>query len=56
MARNSLAAPEDWRIENDLRTLLEAEKIQKDPKRLKAARELAKKKPEDMMSIAAEKD
>lgn len=26
----------DWRAESDLRTLVEAEKIKKDPKRLKA--------------------
>jgi len=32
----------DWRAEDDLRTLIEAEKIKQDPKRLKPA--MAKKK------------
>lgn len=36
------AEHEDWEAENDLRSLIEAEKIKADPKRLKAA--MAKKK------------
>lgn len=43
----------EWRVEDDLRTLLEAEKIKKDSKRMKAVKELAKKKMEDMMHVAS---
>lgn len=34
----------DWRAREDMRTLMEAEKIKKDPKRLAAAKACAKKK------------
>lgn len=48
---SSMAAQEaDWQTESDLRTLIECEKIEKDPKRFKAAKDLAKKK---MMEVAA---
>lgn len=45
------AIPSDqhWRVEGDLSTLMEAEKIKSDPKRLAAAQALAKEK---MMAVA----
>lgn len=33
----SIMSDNDWRAEDDLRTLIEAEKIKKDAKRIKAA-------------------
>ena len=42
----------DWRAEDDMRTLMEADKIKKDAKRLKAAKDLARKKLEGMKCIA----
>lgn len=45
-----------WRAESDLRTLIEAEQIEKDPKRIKAARELAKEKMLEVAAVAAESD
>ena len=44
----------DWRVEGDLSTLLEAEKIEKDPKRMAKVRALAKQKMLDVAVIAAE--
>lgn len=43
-----------WKVEQDLHTLMEAEKIEKDPKRLKAAQDCAKHKLLEMAGIAAE--
>ena len=58
MAKNkltSMAEQEDeWRAESDLRTLMEAEAIEKDPKRLKAAQAMARKKLLDLAGIAKE--
>ena len=45
---------DDWRAESDLRTMIECEQIEKDPKRLKAAQDLAKKRLMEMASIASE--
>ena len=45
---------DDWQVESDLRTLMEAEKIEKDPKRFEKAKALAKKKLLEVASIAAE--
>lgn len=44
-----------YRAQSDLSTLLEAEEINKDPKRLKAARVLAKERVTAMKTVAAEK-
>lgn len=49
-----MAEERDWRAENDLRCLMDCEKIEKDPKRLKAARELAKKQLLDLAAVASE--
>lgn len=48
------AAEDDWQVESDLRTLCEAEKIEKDSKRMAKVTALAKKKMMDMASIASE--
>jgi hypothetical protein len=42
----------DWRTESDLSTLQAAEAIERDPKRFKAAQELAKKKLVELGCIA----
>lgn len=47
-------AETDWRTESDLSTLMEAEKIEKDPKRLAAAQKLAKSKLLPLAAIASE--
>lgn len=49
-----VASETDWRVESDLNTLLEAERIQKDPKRLLAAQKLAKSKVMPLAAIASE--
>lgn len=41
-----------WQAEQDMRTLMEAEQIKRDPKRLKAAKEAAKKKLEEAKAVA----
>ena len=46
----------EWRAECDMRSLMEAEKIKADPKRMKAARELAKKKMMEVASVATDED
>lgn len=59
MARsNSVAAvsENDWRVEGDLNTLLEAKKIEADPKRMAKVRALAKQKMLDVASVAGDKD
>jgi hypothetical protein len=45
-----------YQVESDLRTLQEAEAIEKDPKRFKAAQELAKKKLVELASVVSDKD
>jgi len=42
-----------YQIEDDLRTLCRAKEIQADSKRLKAAKELAKKKMKEMESVSS---
>jgi len=39
---------DEWELEGCLRSLIEAEKIQKDPKKLKAILKIAKKKMGDL--------
>lgn len=45
---------EEWRAEADLHTLMEAEKIKADPKRMAKVRALAQKKMMEVASIASE--
>lgn len=55
MARGiAVNTPADWQTERDLETLIECEKIEKDPKRLAKAQALAKKRMMDMAAVAAE--
>lgn len=59
MAKKSVSAMndmEDWQTESDLRTLMDCEKIEKDPKRYKAAKDLAKKKLLEMAAVASDSD
>lgn len=59
MAKNAtieLSGSDSWRVESDLNTLLEAEKIEKDPKRMSKVRALAKQKMLDVAAIASECD
>lgn len=50
MAKLSAVTPgeDDWKTENDLRTLIDAEKIKGDKKRLKKALDLAARKKKEM--------
>jgi hypothetical protein len=50
----ALTDENEWRVESDLRTLIEAEQIEKDPKRMKMVRALAKKRMLEVASVAAE--
>lgn len=47
-------AEDDWQAESDLRTMIECEKIEADPKRLAKVQALAKKRMMEVASIAAE--
>lgn len=47
---------ERWQAESDMRTLVEAQQIRKDPKRLKAAQEVAKKKLLEVAVVAGDDD
>lgn len=49
---------DEWRAQDDMRTLVEAEKIKKDPKRFAAARACAKKQYDAMEAsgLAGKKD
>lgn len=51
---NAIKSEDDWQVESDLRTLMEAEAIEKDPKRLAKAQSLAKSKLLDLASVASE--
>lgn len=50
MAR-SIGMDKEWQAEDDMRTLVRAEEIRKDPKRLKAAQQLAKKRAEELNAL-----
>ncbi len=54
MAKSICTPSEDWRVESDLNTLIECEKIEKDPKRLAKAQALAKKRMLEVAAVAAE--
>ena len=47
---------DDWEAEADLRTMLECEKIERDPRRMAAMQNLAKARLLDLASIASESD
>ena len=52
----ALVGSDDWQTEDDLRTLVRAREIEKDPKRMKAAQELAKKKMVEVAAVASHTD
>lgn len=45
---------DDWQVESDLRTMIECEKIEADPKRLAKVQAMAKQRMMDMAAIATE--
>lgn len=58
MAKNATPSKEmnDWQVEEDLRTLIRAKEVEKDPKRMKAAQDLAKKKMMEVAAVASDTD
>jgi len=59
MAKKSVVTikpDEEWQVEADLRCLLEAEKIEADPKRMAKVRALAQKKMMEVAKVASEED
>lgn len=59
MAKNGNAiakvrAEDDWQAESDLRTVIECEKIEKDPARMKRVRALAKARLLEVASVASD--
>lgn len=52
----SIKDDERWRVEHDLETLMNAEKIKADPKRLAKAQALAKQKMMEAASVASSVD
>jgi pyocin large subunit-like protein len=54
-----MAPDDDWKVESDLRSLMEAEQVRRDPKRLAKAQALAKRKMVEAAAVAggaADKD
>ena len=51
---SNAALESDWRTDSDLRTLMDAAAIRKDPKRYKAAQELAKTRMMEVAAIASD--
>ncbi|MCC3679233.1 hypothetical protein LLE81_00290 [Staphylococcus epidermidis] len=49
--KSKAAVQDDWQIEDDIRTLLRAKEIQRDPKRMAAVRKLAQQKVADMKNL-----
>lgn len=45
---------EEWRVEDDMRTLMNAKEIQADPKRMAKVKALARKKLEHVASVLGE--
>lgn len=45
------AEERDWQAESDLRTLIEAEKVKSDPKRLKAAMKKKREMKKDLDNV-----
>jgi hypothetical protein len=48
-----ISEDEEWRVESDLRTLMDAEKIRRDPKRLAKAKALAKARMLEAAAVAS---
>jgi hypothetical protein len=50
----SIKPDEEWRVEDDMRTLMNAKEIQADPKRMAKIKALARKKLESVASVLSE--
>jgi hypothetical protein len=48
------SSDDDWQAESDLRTLIDAEKIEADPKRYARAKALAKRRMMEVAKVASE--
>lgn len=48
----SISQDEEWRVESDLRTLMDADCIKKDPKRMAKCKAMAKKKMMESAAVA----
>lgn len=51
----SISMDKEWQAEEDMRTLVRAEEVRKDPKRLKAAQAMAKKRADELKALTPEK-
>ena len=51
MKKSAVSPSQDWEIEEDMRTLMRAREIQRDPKRMAAVRKLAQQKMADMKKL-----
>lgn len=51
----SISMDKEWQAEDDMRTLVRAEEVRKDPKRLKAAQAMAKKRADELKALTPEK-
>ena len=51
---SSVSIDDDWQVESDLRTIIDAEKIKRDPKRYQKVQQLAKKRMLEVAEVAAE--
>lgn len=50
----TVASQDDWQAEDDLRTMIRCEEIEKDPRRLAKVQALAKRRMMEMAGIASE--
>jgi len=50
-----ISMDKEWQAEEDMRTLVRAEEVRKDPKRLKAAQAIAKKRADELKGLMPEK-
>lgn len=50
-----ISMDKEWQAEEDMRTLVHAEEVRKDPKRLKAAQAMAKKRADELKGLTSEK-
>ncbi|NKF21582.1 hypothetical protein [Solimonas marina] len=50
------SGPDKWQIEEDMRTLLRAQEVRRDPKRFKAAKKLASERLQEMKAAFGSAD
>ena len=51
MKAGQIKIDDKWRVEDDMRTLMHAKEIQRDPKRMAAVRKLAQDKMADLKKL-----